>query len=738
MWRSSALLAALVLALTVAAPASAAPAQPSMGDPFAQLGGGSPSCKEDVGPTGKRNCAATGSVAQAYPISAYELDVHVDFGITHLGNAFLGALQNVAGLIWMGLVYLLRGVLLLLEWGFSIDLLGSAMSGVRRTLTTLHNDVIGQTWFLAAMSVTALWGMWRGLVQRQATQTITGLLATVGLMVCALVILARPADTVGYASRLANDASLSLLSAATAQPLDRPARSMAQASQGVFDSMVRDPWCALQFSSVDYCDQRLPVAHGGLCVLDVGHQDDCQHDRARAAAMSIGDAWLSQDSGSKGRESLYHVLKGDLPFGMSEKLGIPKDPERVRMMESGGTFSRFAILGLIAAGMLGAAALLAYLGIRLLLASVLALLLLLFAPAMLLAPAFGEGGRSTFVAWGKRLVGALVAKLVYALFLAVVLAAAAMLRRLDVGWFGTWLLQIAFWWGVLIKRHELIGFLSIRPGSENHRGGFVASLAQGYYAMQMARTVRSAAGRVMHQPARAAHAVADRHRAGRDIRAAQTTGEAVQALDGDGRRVLEGEHQRARVATDERQQVGRELRALDRRLTAFDEDHASAKASGRPVPLPSGEQAALLRQRRALLERLGSSELRGAEQVVIHGERNRAQTGDVVTSRDLVAYRRQRAADLARDLPLDHERHLRAAGIDPSELASAVPARRQELLDHVGRYLERERGLLETIGPEEPAGRELRVDPAAYRAQRAQRLGRARREKRFDRARTKR
>ena len=100
------------------------------------------------------------------------------------------------------------------------------------------------------------------------------------------------------------------------------------------------------------------------------------------------------------------------------------------------------------------------LGVRLLLAAVMALLLLLFAPAVLLAPAFGESGRATFVAWAQRLLGALVAKLIYALLLAVVLAAAATIRSLDVGWFGTWLLQIAFWWGVLLKRHELIGWVS--------------------------------------------------------------------------------------------------------------------------------------------------------------------------------------------------------------------------------------------------------------------------------------
>src|SRR5207248_2077228 len=94
---------------------------------------------------------------------------------------------------------------------------------------------------------------------------------------------------------------------------------------------------------------------------------------------------------------------------------VAKDPDRAAMQEAGGTFARFALLALIAVGITGAVALLAYLGIRLLLAAVLALLLLLFAPAMLLAPAFGESGRATVrsivrAGAGPRLAGAAVGR----------------------------------------------------------------------------------------------------------------------------------------------------------------------------------------------------------------------------------------------------------------------------------------------------------------------------------------
>ena len=71
------------------------------------------------------------------------------------------------------------------------------------------------------------------------------------------------------------------------------------------------------------------------------------------------------------------------------------------LQEKDGTFTRLALLFLVALGLLGAICLLLYLAVRLVLAGLLALLLLLLAPAMLLAPAFGDSGREAFVSLGQ-------------------------------------------------------------------------------------------------------------------------------------------------------------------------------------------------------------------------------------------------------------------------------------------------------------------------------------------------
>ncbi|MGE3449202.1 MAG: hypothetical protein AB7H92_16675 [Microbacteriaceae bacterium] len=685
----------------------------------------------------------TGSIAQRYPVEAYGIDNQIGFSITHLERSFLGALQSVAGLVWMALVFCVRGVLALLEWGFSIDLLGEAMSGVRGTLTTLHERVIGRPWFLAAISVTGLWGIWRGLVQRQATQTITGLAATVALMVCGLVVLARPQETVGYASRLANDASLGILSAATGQDPDRPMRSLASASIGVFEVMVRDPWCALEFGSVDYC-HRHPPGHPELTNADVWLRYSAGSDERQALHLLLKGKDPDDRGGLVGRAKDLVGLGGDRPADLPDEVKklVAKDPDRATMQDAGGTFTRFALLALIAAGISGACVLLAYLGVRLLLAAVLALLLLLFAPAMLLAPCFGESGRATFIAWAKRLIGALAAKLIYALFLAVVLAAAATLRQLEIGWFGVWLLQIAFWWGVFLKRHELIGFVSVKPQASRESGGGLArQLAHGYYAMQFGRVAAQRAGKLLAAPRRAGSAVALRRDQATRAREAATGELAAERFDSEARSALEADYHRARTALDQRQAVQRELRAIDRRLTGFDETHASSRASGAPAPTPNEEQAALLRRRRELLDQLATPGAHAAGQRVAHGDRNRAQTGSVVSGRDLDAYRSQRAADHAAELPVTHERHLRAAGIDPDAFAVATPADRAAMTRHVEAHLERERDLLAALPDLTPNGdrpdpgrAELHIDAQAVRSRLAVKHAQARRERRRHRA----
>ena len=91
-------------------------------DPSRALGAGSPSCRYQLDAVARRSCEASGSVASPHPLSAYGMDVRVGFSITDPGKSFLSALQSVAAAVWTGLLWLIKGVLLMLEWEFSLDL----------------------------------------------------------------------------------------------------------------------------------------------------------------------------------------------------------------------------------------------------------------------------------------------------------------------------------------------------------------------------------------------------------------------------------------------------------------------------------------------------------------------------------------------------------------------------------------------------------------------------------------
>ncbi|MHB8492014.1 MAG: hypothetical protein ACYDA6_07380, partial [Solirubrobacteraceae bacterium] len=104
---------------------------------------------------------------------------------------------------------------------------------------------------------------------------------------------------------------------------------------------------------------------------------------------------------------------------------------------------------------------------RLVGAALLALVLLLFAPVAALAPAFGESGRLVFGAWCRRLLGAVLAKLLYSVLFGMALMMMNLLAGVDaLGWWVQWALISAFWWVVLLRRNELLAL----PAAARTRG----------------------------------------------------------------------------------------------------------------------------------------------------------------------------------------------------------------------------------------------------------------------------
>ena len=217
---------------------------------------------------------------------------------------------------------------------------------------------------------------------------------------------------------------------------------------------------------------------------------------------------------------------------------------------------------------------------------------------------------------------------------------------------------------------------------------------------------------------RAGHAVGRGAADRREARRAATAQLASEQLDTQAAGALGAEHAAAHRTLDEHRSLEREARTIDRRLAGYDESHVSNRAMGTPAPTPTEEQAALLARRREISERLNAPAMRTAGHVVAQGGRSTARTGTPVAPADLAEYRRTRARDANGGLPVDHERNLRAAGVDPDHYRQASPEERAAMRGRAEEQLQRERALLAAAGdlPDTPPKpRELRLDPAALR-----------------------
>lgn len=477
-------------------------------DLFGSLGGGDPFCQ---GPPGggtltaaqQADCRVSGSVSERYPISSYGIDVQSPNGLGSIGTNGLASIatnglgsigswigytfQSIGAVIWEVLLYALRGVLLLLQWAFALDLVGKAMGGIRSALGILHNDVFGDAWLEAALSVLALWGMWNGLVRRRTIDTVAGLLTTVVMIVAALVLIAEPGSTVGTLSNYANQASLTTLSAVSRGNVAHPATTFASSEGDLFTALVERPWCALEFGSVSYCGES-SKGGGGTTVADVWLSSPANsaarqqlyalattgspHGRVPAQATStildLGQAATGNPGGAAQAVTQFLPLSlcpngaAHCPAATVADTDIKNHPRDVQMQGTGGNmFDRLTLLTMIVVGLSGAIAVLLYIGLKLLFAAIKILLLILGAPVMLIIAAFGESGRATCTAYGKSLLGAALTKLVFAVALAIVLLTAGIINGLRLGWFSLWLLNGVFWWGVFFERRKLVQFLEM-------------------------------------------------------------------------------------------------------------------------------------------------------------------------------------------------------------------------------------------------------------------------------------
>ncbi len=449
----------------------------SGGDPLTENGLGSVLCREpsvasSLSAAAQANCATSSFVAAAAPTGNYAFDVHINTGA-------LGVTENVLDVciqdfvlvpIWTALLWIVHALLVGVEWCYTLDLLnGATLGGVASALRSVQ-ATLTQPAMAFALAVASILALYQGLVRRRVAQTLAEVLVMFVMMACGLWVVLDPLGTIGTLGHWADQTSLGLLAAVSAGEPQGGDGSLAAGTSELFAGTIAGPWCYLEFGNVDWCrhadrlDPQLRAAARAIETRDQGSSAASQRTSAEllARAQTNGDLFLALPANGPDRNSindtgsLLHVL-----CGTSDATSCTgPTASEAEFRTQGGTVARAGGLLLVVIGAAGMIAVLAFVIARLLGAAVATLLYLLLAPAVVLAPAFGEGGRAAFRTWATRLLGALAAKLLYSLVLGILLL---ILRIVDglgtIGWWTQWLLVTCLWWTAFQRRHQLLEYL---------------------------------------------------------------------------------------------------------------------------------------------------------------------------------------------------------------------------------------------------------------------------------------
>jgi hypothetical protein len=628
-----------------------------------QLGGTDPVCAHpaSLSAQARTNCEGSGSPQSPFPAGNYTPDTHIDTGLTDPGNDIESAIQNVIALVFGLFVTVIRAALLAVSLAFGFDLFGSDHGQrIPHALASMEH-IFTLPWLPVCFAIGAIVGIARWWGHRQEGKAIGHWALMITCAVLGLVITTDPQGTAGQLDSLANQAAMATLAGASDHNPAQPAGSYSDATAGMWQQMVETPWCAVEFGDTQWCtspidhqteqwraDVQAHIAGADSNSDPLAGQLAAQVAQACAKALAQhktlapcrasqqeqvrlrdartnGELWLAFPSGDDARNgkndswTLYHHLLQD-------------HPELAQIRGTGGVVDRLGIVVLSAVGMVFFLLLLIYIAAaNLLLASLFFVVLLLLAPVMLLFPCFGDVGRRAFWRWLGYATGALLAKVIYALYLGVLLFASAVVGGIGMqngGWLLEWILFAALWGLAFHYRGKLLALLSLGGHHEHHHGLEAAAATVGALAL-----TRAAGRRAISQPARVLrdehldrrdqrHYREDIRRAGEDHRTLieqrrERDADADGRLTDRARSMLDARYADAQAIVARKPQIQKEI-ARDRR---------HAQRNGRPA---DGEKHAGGRRASELENTLAS-----AERFVHGAQEHERLTGQRYTPRQI-------------------------------------------------------------------------------------------------------
>lgn len=700
-----------------------------------------PFCDERLDRAERRNCEVTGTPEGRYPTSNYSIDIHIDTGLDNIIGNFQALLAQIANAVWQACLFVLNLVLTLLGWAFGLTPFSDreTMGSIDRGLGRFYS-AFTEPWLIFAMVAVGVFGLYGGLVRREASASIAGTLASVALMIGALWILNEPGDTVGVVSDFTNDASLAVLAAPQGGVSD-PEATYAEATAQVWNDMTIPGFAVLNFSDLEWAlskpdPELLETANEKVCVdaaylaqippkkweqlIAAGEDPDCGDVLAFVPApRTNAEIYLRSSPGSPSREALWEEHTDDAPYA-----------SYFAIQGKGGAWTRLPLVVLIALGLLGGICLLAWLALRIFVQTAVAFVLVLMTPLAFFLPAFGEKGRATFALWGGTLAGALVSKLVYSALLSVVLFATTVIASLadDFGTGVAFLVMAGIWWAVFLKRESLISFMSVSDGEpgDGRLGGGMFGL---YAASQLGQTMLSPLTRRMGGSGREIAGL-------RGDRAEATRRVAAEQLDGRAERRLDGRLVAERGIVSEQSERRSKLAALGGQHTdALKEARRREQAA---AVLPAGPErerqeaqrrAALARaeelerEQGALREQIGAAEPREQQARAFIGAATEraAQSGKRWTPGDVAGARELIRSEV--DRPLSDPGHAWRVGMSAERYAALSGPERERVHGQITQQLRDDRAAFGAI-PDRPQGLVgRRVAGVRYRARAHRREG---------------
>jgi hypothetical protein len=684
-------------------------------DPITGLGIRNPVCDEPAqirSRATRTSCEVTGTPETSYPTSDYGFDVFIPTGVTHPIGDFTAGFVTILNGIWLGLLFVLKLVLTLLGLAFGLNPFadGPTMARISAAVSQIYATVT-EPWLSALVVCAGIALAWRGLISRDVAGSVAGTIAAVAMLCLGLWVVHAPRESVDRLASFSNQIALSVIAAPQSGSLGDPTGSYAEAMSHVWSRLVEVPFAGLDFSDVDWAlgpppEEAVKKADEAFCEDNSSLTALAQlqnigiHTEQQCAAFAekrfgkprrVIDLYLRSSPGSAARAALWNYFDHE-----------DADAYKAKVAAQGGdgVITRLSMLALFAIGLLGGLLLLAWLAIRLLTQAAIAFVLLLALPFALFFPLLGDWGRRSFRRFGLALIGAVLAKVIYAAFLSVVLLGIVTLGSVD-GASGSatgFLLSAAFSWAVFLKRGDLIGWISV--GEHERLAGLgvggVAGFALGRRAARTpAKAARSAtvAGtrRARERTRLGAEATRRTARGSLDdsalalaevrlseARETVAAHERSRTADGEDRKTRSGS--RATTVSTEK---GERLRGGSKAAASPRSDsagaHATSPSSGRPLPSPE--------------------RYRVAKELLARATRNEKRGGEGWSAKDIRGFAREDRELLRNSTdPADHAHRI---GMERSRFEALEGPDRERAAEQIEKARRRDAQRLELSGPAE-------------------------------------